>query len=265
MRRYKNKKKYILPLAAAILLSFIVYAAWPSRPLNSTLSKRIHKTAPAKNISSAAPQFSIDSAASLWALVNKGRTLPPSYVPAGLAAPQVPLRLNSGASEMWLRPDAGQALSEMFRGASAQGISLMLASGYRSYDSQSAVYAGYSSQQGQAAADTFSARPGHSEHQTGLAADIEPANRQCEVDVCFENTPAGQWLKANASQYGFIIRYPKNSEEVTGYQYEPWHFRYVGPDLAAKLNANSKTMEQYFKLPFYKNYPSDIFVLKINE
>lgn len=205
--------------------------------------------------------YSINDPASLWVVVNKGRVLPSSYVPAGLVIPNISLRV-SGGTEMEVRSDTAKALETMFTAAKAQGIDLMLASGYRPYSEQVTLYNGYVSSDGQAAADASSARPGHSEHQTGLAADLEPVDRKCEVDQCFEQTPEGQWLAANDYKYGFIIRYPKGKESVTGYEYEPWHVRYVGVALSTELHDTGQTLEEFFGLPFYADYPSSSYQLQ---
>ncbi len=130
----------------------------------------------------------------------------------------------------------------MKNAASAQGLSLWIASGYRSYTYQNGLYQSYVNRNGKAAADTFSARPGHSEHQTGYAFDLNT------VSEAFANTKEGKWVNENASKYGFILRYPKGKDGETGYKYEPWHFRYVGTDLAEKLynGGNWITVEDYF-------------------
>ena len=125
----------------------------------------------------------------------------------------------------------------------------MLASAYRSYTLQKALYKLYVQEQGKAVADTRSARPGYSEHQTGLAVDLEPLDRTCEVQSCFGQTDEGQWLAAHAHTFGFIIRYTEGHEKTTGYMYEPWHIRYVGKDLATKVHAKgNQTLEAFFKL-----------------
>jgi D-alanyl-D-alanine carboxypeptidase len=122
-----------------------------------------------------------------------------------------------------------------------------IVSAYRSYNTQTNTYNGYVAQYGQATADTFSARPGHSEHQTGLAVDVGNANGDCELEICFGSTNFGEWLKNNAPSYGFIIRYPEGKESATGYQYEPWHLRFVGQDTAALIfYSGGKTMDEYF-------------------
>ncbi len=134
------------------------------------------------------------------------------------------------------------AFNKMKQEASNSGLSLSIVSGFRSYDYQRNLYNRYVNEDGQAAADTYSARPGHSEHQSGLAFDLN------WVDNAFKNTHEGQWLFNNAYKYGFILRYPENKTAETGYIFEPWHYRYVGIDLATRLynGGNWITLEDYF-------------------
>ncbi len=197
--------------------------------------------------------YSIDEPASLWFIANKQRPIPASYVPNGLRSPQIRLR-SSGSNEMLLRDEAASALERMATDAAGQGINLVLVSGYRSYGLQQSVYSGNVAREGQASADRTSARPGHSEHQTGLAADVGTVSGLCQLDTCFDQTPEGRWVAANAYKYGFVIRYPSGLEAIVGYSYEPWHLRYVGPELAAELNKASQTLEQFFGLPPAPNY-----------
>ncbi len=136
----------------------------------------------------------------------------------------------------------------MFAAAAKDGNQLLLASGYRSEGLQRTLYNGYVQKEGQAAADRSSAKPGTSEHQTGLAADVGAASRKCEIEVCFGDMPEGEWLANHASHYGFIIRYPQGKEAVTGYEYEPWHIRYVGVALATELLPTQQTMEEFFSI-----------------
>lgn len=263
MDKLKNKKTVISVLSAVFVVLVVVYA-WPHEtlaPMNHS-SKQTPKPAPTQKDSFDKSLYPTDSSSSIWAVVNKGRALPSSYTPADLVVPAVPLRLSAGANEMHLRQAAADALVMMFQAAKDTGVDLMLASGYRSYTDQVSVYNSYVAQSGTAQADTFSARPGHSEHQTGLAADIEPVSRTCEVDQCFESTKEGQWLAANSYRFGFIIRYQKNTEDLTGYEYEPWHVRYVGADLAGQIKQSGQTLEQFFGLPAFTNYPSNSFQLK---
>lgn len=191
--------------------------------------------------------YSVKDASSLWVIVNKSNMLNPvNYKPTNLTIPQVPQRV-PGNESMQLNNFAASALEEMFDAAKKSGINLMLASGYRSYEYQVGLYNGYVRAQGQVKADTISARPGHSEHQTGLAADIEPLSRQCELNICFASTPEGKWLAANSYKYGYIIRYTADKVAVTGYEFEPWHVRYVGKLLASELvKQNVYTLEEFF-------------------
>jgi zinc D-Ala-D-Ala carboxypeptidase len=207
-------------------------------------------------------QYPVDRVSSLWAIVNKGRVLPSGYTPTGLAAPRVSLRLPAADPEMELRSDAATALETMFADAQQHNVRLMLGSGYRSYAEQVQVYGGNAQKQGAAVADISSARPGHSEHQTGLAADIEPTDRTCEFEDCFADTSEGIWLAQNSYRYGFIIRYQKGTENLTGYQYEPWHVRFVGDALATQIHKTHQTLEQFFGLPAITVYPSQPFQLQ---
>ena len=125
--------------------------------------------------------------------------------------------------------------------AKALGLNIPLVSGYRSYETQEKLYNKYVKKDGEKKANTYSAKPGESEHQTGLAFDIG------SVDRSFANTIEAKWLAENAYLYGFIIRYPKDKEEITGYNYEPWHLRYVGQELAKYLKKNNLTLEEYYE------------------
>lgn len=198
-------------------------------------------------------QYSLDDPASLWVVVNKQRSLPSGYIPANLRQPNIAVR-SSGSSEMLVRDDAASALESLVATAKQDGISLMLVSGYRSYGLQEQVYGGNVSREGQASADKTSARPGHSEHQTGIAMDLGDPNGVCQLETCFGETAAGKWLAAHAHEYGFIIRYQNGKEGIVGYTYEPWHLRYVGPALATELYKSGQTMEEFFGLPAAPSY-----------
>lgn len=195
-------------------------------------------------------QLSLNDPNSLWVIVNKKRPLKPAtYEPADLVVPDVPLRLDSKTEEMRLRKPAAAATKQLFAAAKKDGLQLKIASAFRSYAYQKNLYNGYVKTQGQQTADTQSARPGHSEHQTGLALDVEPFSRQCEVEACFANTPEGKWVAANAYKHGFVVRYQEGKQNITGYIYEPWHLRYVGKKLARELHKQGDpTLEQFFSL-----------------
>lgn len=143
-------------------------------------------------------------------------------------------------------PEARQALNTMIAEAKKQGFNLVAFSGYRSYDYQTTLYNNYVKRDGQAAADRYSARPGFSEHQTGLAFDIgEVGKEDLWLTEEFGETPAGQWLFDNAAQFGFILRFPENKEHITGYMYESWHYRFVGTEIANKIKEKNITLEEY--------------------
>lgn len=199
-------------------------------------------------------KFSLTDPTSIWVIVNKKNGLPDGYKPNDLVVPDVRLRLGASAEQMQLRKVTAEALKTMIDAAKKDGVDLMLGSGYRSEALQKSFYDGYVAKDGLAAADTYSARPGHSEHQTGLALDVDRADQKCHLEECFGDLPEGKWLAANAHKYGFVLRYHKNKQEITGYIYEPWHFRYVGVELAAEVYKSGQTLEEFFNLPPANNY-----------
>ena len=158
-----------------------------------------------------------------YLIVNKTYTLPSSY--------------GNGLTNA-----TTEAFNKMQAAAKVDGLNIYISSGFRSYSYQKTLYNNYVNRDGVVAADTYSARAGHSEHQSGLAFDVNTINDS------FANTEEGKWLNDNCYKYGFILRYPNGKSDETGYQYEPWHFRYVGVELAEKLynNGNWITVEDYF-------------------
>lgn len=209
-------------------------------------------------------QFSLNDPTSIWVVVNKGRILPSDYAPSDLVNPEIKLRARANDPNMTIRREAAEALKQMNEAASADlGSGFALTSGYRSYQVQFSLYNSYVKSSGVAYADATSAHAGHSEHQTGFAADLEPVSGKCALDKCFADTPEGQWLAANSYKYGFVIRYQTDTTAQTGYDFEPWHVRYLGVNLATKIQQKSATVEQFFGLPYYTDYPAQSFELKI--
>jgi len=195
----------------------------------------------------AAPEdYDIASASSLQVVVNKHRQLnPAAYAPGQLVRVQ---------GER-LRSQAADAYKQFAKAAKAAGVNVMPISGYRSFSEQASLYDSYVRQYGQATADTLAARPGYSEHQTGLAMDIGNASGTCALQACFANTPAGRWAAEHGWEYGFIIRYPAGAEATTGYTYEPWHLRYVGKVIAEDMQSTGiATLEKYFGLEAAPDY-----------
>jgi len=195
---------------------------------------------------------SIDDPDSIWVVVDKLRPLNPTdYGPADLVDVPVPF-----ANPPKLRQEASDAVVALFAAFTAEtGLALQSQSAYRSFDSQTRVYNNDVGNLGQAGADLSTARPGTSEHQTGLTIDISAQPGQCSLDACFAQTPHGQWLAANAWRFGFLLRYPADKIPVTGYEFEPWHFRYIGIDLSTEMhNTGVTTLEEFFGLPAAPSY-----------
>ena len=195
--------------------------------------------------------------ADLWKIANKSRAFAnPRYQPSDLRLVSVPTLPGRSQDERSLRAVLMPDLEKLVAAARAAGVTLRVGSGYRSYATQASLFASYARRHGEAEASRFSSRPGYSEHQSGLAVDFAGADQTCWVDDCFERTAAGKWLAAHAHEYGFILRYPKGKEKITGYQYEPWHFRYVGRELAGALHQSGLTMEEAW--PYIEKAASEI-------
>ena len=145
--------------------------------------------------------------------------------------------------------EARAAFEQMATDAKALGFDFVAFSGFRSYEYQTTLYNNYVNRDGKEAADRYSARPGHSEHQTGLAFDIgENSQQDLWLTAEFGETPAGKWLADNAYRYGFILRYPEGKEEITGFMYESWHFRYLGVEKATDVKNTGLTLEEYLSI-----------------
>ncbi|MGX9136255.1 M15 family metallopeptidase [Rummeliibacillus sp. JY-2-4R] len=147
--------------------------------------------------------------------------------------------------------EARDAFDELNAAALLDGFQFNAFSTYRSYDRQVGLYDAYVKRDGKEAADTYSARPGYSEHQSGLAFDIgEVGNEEDFADNKFGDTEAGKWIAKNAHKFGFIMRYPKGKEAVTGYMHESWHFRYVGKKIATEIYNKNETLEEYLGIKY---------------
>lgn len=184
------------------------------------------------------------SPSSLWAMANKTRPLPLEYAPVELRIPDVPTRPDKSEAERSVRADVADPLKKMFAAASSDNHQLMIGSAYRTVALQQMYFNGYVASAGLAAANQYSAQPGQSEHQIGLSVDISTLSRECYLSECFTSTPDGEWLAAHAHEYGFALRYLKGKEAITGYNFEPWHYRYVGVDLATALRQSGLTLEE---------------------
>lgn len=178
-------------------------------------------------------------------IANKTYALPQDFIPTNPDQP-----VNADRSSTCLDKTLMSAWNTMLKDATAKGLNIYIASGYRSYNYQVNVYNRYVKSDGAAVADTYSSRPGNSEHQTGLCFDLNT------IEDSFQYTNEGKWVNDNCYKYGFCIRFPKGKDSATGYQYESWHLRYVGVDLATKLYNNGDwiSLEEYFGIT--SQYPN---------
>lgn len=171
-------------------------------------------------------------------LINAEHPLPPDYVPESLVDLGLPFDAPPGNPKRLLEITAAKAARELLRRSRREGMNLCCISGYRSYERQKELYTG----------NPYVAKPGTSEHQSGLALDLSCPAAHMELEEIFARTPEGIWLCKHAPLFGFILRYPANKEEITGVPYEPWHIRYVTRPLASYLTMTGLTLEEYFDM-----------------
>lgn len=179
-------------------------------------------------------------------LVNKYNYLTEDYIPENLE----PIDIAYARSGMQLVREAKEAFETLSEDAKKEGMNIIAMSSYRSYDYQVNLYNNYVATDGKEAADTYSARAGYSEHQTGLAVDVY--NKVLPY-TSFEETEEFNWMQENAYKYGFILRFPKDKVNITGYQYESWHYRYVGKEAAKYIHDHDLTLEEYYVKKVEKN------------
>lgn len=181
-------------------------------------------------------------------LVNRENPVSESFKPQDLelAKYRASNRSESGQYMVKQAAEAFNALSEA--AAAEEDYTIVVTTAYRSYSFQKTLHDNYVAKDGQAAADTYSARPGTSEHQSGLAADVSSPSVNYELTQRYADSEEGKWLAENCSRFGFIIRFPLDKDDITGYMYEPWHIRYVGEEPAAFIMNNGLTLEEYFEL-----------------
>lgn len=179
-------------------------------------------------------------------LVNRNHALNSDYIPANLTKPNIKFVSSATDEEKMMQGEAAKALEQLFKGAKKENINLYGVSAYRSYELQKQVYDQRVKKVGQKQADKYVAHPGQSEHQTGLAIDLtnEQGNEN-KLKMDFGLTKEGKWLKSNAQNYGFIMRYPIEKESITGYSYESWHIRYVGVSAAKIIYNKQMVLEEY--------------------
>ena len=263
-------------IAGILLLCFLLpIGALASTTISSDITFEIDMSQVESPISSSSLEIPWTYAVPLYALinpspllVNSNNLLDSTFVPSPLIDMTMVKRATS--SKVFLQEECANALIDMFEAAKQvtsytctlpnskgkleektytyeNGMTLYLKSGYRSYQTQKTVYSNYLARNNNVD-DGYSAKPGSSEHQSGLGVDILNANfaNKTRMTQAFANEPEAQWLKENCAQFGFILRYTKEAEAITGISFEPWHFRYVGPEIAGYITANNLTLEDFF-------------------
>lgn len=178
----------------------------------------------------------------LLALVTKETTLKSSYAPTDLV--RIPEYMYP-ARELWLREEALRQLEKLWQAAADDGVTLTIISAYRSYAYQQTLFQNYAGSYGEDAANRFSARPGQSEHQLGTTVDF--GGTAVDLKAAYADTDQGRWLAENAYSFGFAMSYPEGKEEITGYIFEPWHYRYIGPEAAAEWYAAGLSLKEFLQ------------------
>lgn len=191
--------------------------------------------------------YPVDLSKNNLILVNKYYKLESNYVPSDL----VHVTSTYGGNGHYMTNESFEQYKKMYTDMKVLGLNLLIRSSYRSYSYQETLYNNYVINDGVKNADTYSARPGYSEHQTGLAIDVGTPSTKVLGDFLY--TEEYKWMMQNAHNYGFILRYPENAVNITGYMYEPWHFRYVGIDAAQYIKENNITFEEYYEYYIKKN------------
>ena len=253
-------QKYILVVIVFLLVfTYVGYFAWAKNhevENPATKAETIEPNSNSENPSNSAASNEMPDPSefkdtnSLLILANKSNPLPDGYIPKDLVEVK---GVSFGSENTMLRKPAALAAQEMIEAARKDGVEIVFGSGYRSAEKQRYLWNNYASQYGNDAADRFSSRPSYSEHQTGLCFDAAEGDGSldgCNYNDGFFDSPQGKWLYKHAHEYGFILRYPQGKEEITGYKYEPWHYRYIGKDWATKMYEISPdlTFEEYFEL-----------------
>jgi len=247
--RIKNKKRFYLMMAIVFVVILLVLIVAVTMIRSTYINNALDQANSTSNGSvqantveaaSASDLTEVTEKADTMVLVNKSTSLDKNYVPSDLV--WVDLR---GVRETQLRQEAAEALENLFKEADSKAITLYCCSGYRSYETQQELYQENVKTYGQKQADLVSAKPGQSEHQTGLAMDVTAESVNLDLDESFGETTEGQFVKNNAYKYGFIIRYQEDKTAITGYAYEPWHLRYVGTDAAKTIFEKDITLAEY--------------------
>ena len=229
------------------LAGVVLAACGPAKPEVTATAVSVSSLTPAApSASPTATPAAVRYDPDLHVLVDKQRVLPDGFVPPNVEG--IPVAWHAGdASGQRLRADVIAAMQPMVKAAKADGVYLRVESAYRSYNEQVRTFAYWVSVLGEAQARRESAVPGHSEHQLGTTLDFADASNRWELVESFAGTPSGKWLAADAYKYGFAMSYPPGGEPITGYVYEPWHFRYIGVPAAEAWHASGKTLIEFLE------------------
>ncbi|WP_309134093.1 M15 family metallopeptidase [Cellulomonas sp.] len=255
MNRHRARRTVVTAVLASLaVLAAVVGIAWPRVHTALSVGTALERTQEPRPWSAAvvpAPvpartdaasptptpafdltRYSTSDPSSPWVVVNKQHPLPAEHVPPDLV----------DVEGVQLRQVAAADVAAMLAAARAEGVALELRSGYRSYSDQAAARAAIEARRGFAHAERYSARPGHSEHQTGLAVDVDSGSTpSCNLQTCFATTPEGVWVAQRAAEFGLLVRYTEENTAVTGYAPEGWHLRWVGRELTGWMTANGVT------------------------
>lgn len=242
----------ILLIISLIFLALAEYANLHREEIGKRIAEDLaNASGTGASASATALPDELTNTSSILILVNKTHPLPSGYAPADsdLSTPY----LNSSTDAIRLRTEAAEQAKAMKAAAASSSVTLVVSAGYVSYQEQQDLYNATLKLLGgdeSGPVSTAMEKAGYSEHQTGLAIDFTNDASQASPTSAFADTPAGQWLYAHAHEYGFILRYPKGKESITGYDYMPWHYRYVGVDTANAMYAASpdETFEEYFQI-----------------
>jgi len=239
---FKVKKRFSLMTGVIFLVAL---GGWTELPLEATYERPAVDAETALKANFYEDVKIVDGLDSYQVLVNKNFALTPDDAPKDLRVIQVLDANRNFNLTIKMRSRAADMVEQLFQAAAAEDYNLLAVSGYRSYPHQKDLYEYYVQEHGKKEADRFSARPGHSEHQTGLALDVSSISLDGKITENFGETPEGIWLVNNAHLFGFIIRYPEEREQETGFMYEPWHLRYVGIAPARIIQQNNWIFEEY--------------------
>ncbi len=246
MARKINKKKlgrslFILVLLIAALAAAVIYYSGQEEPAAYALPKTLPLRIKSESYGLERVNWKDDE---YLILVNKTHPLPQDYWPEDMV--QVEYRVTGFGKETgWMRPVASEALSKLIEAADAEGYKIAVRTAFRSYDYQKNLFNSYAAREGEAKANRYSARPGESEHQSGLCCDVSSPSVSWQLSYQYGETAEGKWLYDHAHEFGYIVRYLQEKEDITGYVYEPWHIRYVGVEHATAMWEQNLTLEEY--------------------